>query len=312
MKNWWLVAGIAAFLFCSPRFSAGDIPDGLRPTMPATEAISGAARIADPEERLRTMRSAIREGLFAPNPLVRDGVFRYLSENTRWIDLRPYVDLLEEFGRVDHWANRGPSLADDVELFRAPRDERVRVYRTAILEGTAKLRRGTPLPRQVAIDLACFEGMAELKGEIETYYSETPTEYRQTTPRVVLMLRLELGAGAVDREEAARLACEHLAAMSDSDFREQMETNAAFSRVVQDVASYACAVDIIVPRRNPGCSAIKDVVARQRRLENAPAKPIQERDDTALSANPTRPAECWLSQLNSVSQGEVPRFATQR
>jgi hypothetical protein len=239
---------------------------------------------------------------------VANEVFGYLEKHMRWLDLRPFVDLLEEY----HWLDRGRGLADHAELFRAPRDERLRVYAAAIVEGSTKLKRGTPLPRQSAMLLASDDGLAELKPLIETYYPEEPADVRSGLPLPELLTRLDLGAGAIDREDANRLASERIAAMKDGEFRDRMNTDEAFRKVVDQIATYVCAIDAFAPRRNSGCASIKDVVKRQLQLEKT-AEAARAATTTSTSTSTRQRYEerrdSWLGRMQASSAGEpsVPR-----
>jgi hypothetical protein len=288
--------------FLAVQSSRADGPGGIPALGPAAQAVNDAARISDPVAREAALRDAIRKGLLESSPAAANEVFGYLDDNIRWLDLRPYVDLLEEY----HWLGRGRGLADHVELFCAPRDERLRIYAAAIVEGSTKLKRGTPLLRQTAMSAAAIDGLAELKPLIETYYPEESAEVRQGLPLQELLVQLDLAAGGTDREDARRLASERLAAMKDADFRDRMNTDAAFQRVVTEVAAYICAVDPYRMRRNPGCTSIKAIVKRQLQMEKT--------TEEAARATATTPAppmqsyeehrDSWLGRLQESSAGE--------
>jgi hypothetical protein len=155
--------------------------------------------------------------------------------------------------------------------------------------------------------LAGDDGLAELKPLIEAHYPEETAQVRHELPLPELLTRLELGAGATDREDAARLASERLAAMKDDEFRERMDTDAAFRKVVEDISSYVCVPDPYLVRRNPGCASIKAIVKRQLELE-AKAKQV-----TSLGAGEsTRPPQSlaerlgtWLGKMQECSKGEL-------
>jgi len=167
--------------------------------------------------------------------------------NSRWLDLRPFEDIITEFGRSNNPTSRNVGwFLDSVELGRMSRDERLRIYSAAIVEGRTTLQHGWPLLRQTAIGAAAIDGLAELKPLIEAHYPEESAEVRSAFPLPELLVRLELGAGASDREDANRLASERLAAMKDADFRDRMNTDAAFQKVVGDIAP-TCAQSIPLP-----------------------------------------------------------------
>ena len=290
----------------------GDVPEG-KAMGPATEAIEKAARVADPAARETALRQAIRKGLLDREPAIANEVFGYLSRNIRWLDLRPFEDILTEYSRIDPLHERAMWLMDEAELLRTPRDQRLRIYSAAIVEGTTTLRHGRPLPRQSAMLLAAADGLAELKPLIETHYPEESAEVRRDLPLPELLTRLELGAGAADREDANRLASERLAGMKDDEFRERMGTDAAFRKVVEDISSYVCIPDPYLVRRNPGCASIKAIVKRQLDLE-AKAAQVKSLGAGAATRPPKsfeQPAETWLGKMQEFSAGELRPKQTQ-
>jgi len=193
------------------------------------------------------------------------------------------------------------------------RDERLRIYSAAIVEGRTTLQHGWPLLRQTAIGAAAIDGLAELKPLIEAHYPEESAEVRSAFPLPELLVRLELGAGASDREDANRLASERLAAMKDADFRDRMNTDAAFQKVVGDIATYVCAVDTFAPRRNPGCASIKDIVKRQssstRKFARRAARrqPPRSRPCNAMRSELIHGSDAWrrLQLENRVSSDRI-------
>jgi len=283
----------------------GDVPEG-KAMGPATEAIEKAARVADPVARETALRQAIRKGLLESPPGIANEVFGYLSRNVRWLDLQPFEDIVMEFSKTDP-THRGIWLLDEAELLRTPKDERLRMYSAAIVEGTTTLRHGRPLPRQSAMLLAADDGLAELKPLIETYYPAEPADVRRDLPLPDLLIRLDLGAGATDREDAARLASERLVAMKDDEFRDRMDTDAAFRKVVEAISSYVCVPDPYLVRRNPGCASIKTIVKRQLELE-AKAAQVRSLSAGAAAQPQTSVADrlgTWLGRMQESSAGEL-------
>lgn len=281
-------------------------PGGVPGLLPQEEAIEDAARMTDPTAREAALRDALRKGLLESNPLVANEVFGYLAKTIRWLDLQPFEDILTDYGRIDPLHYRAASLLDEAGLFRAPRDERLRIYAAAIVGGKTTLKRGDTLLRQTALELAAIDGLAELKPLIETYYADESPEVRRLLPLRDLLVRLDLDAGAADREDAYRLASERLAAMNDGAFRDRMNTDEAFKKVVDGIASDVCAVDAFAPRRNPGCASIKDIVTRQLRLEKTTEEAT--RTATATSVSPVQRYEerrdSWLGRMQESSAGE--------
>src|SRR5664280_71503 len=295
--------GTIGFLTIQP--TRADEPGGIA-WGPPLQAIQDAAQISDPVARGAALRDAIRKGLLESSSAVANEVFGYLSENTRWPDLHPFEDILTEYGRVDRLHYRASSLLDNAELLRATREERLMVYASAIVEGRTTLKRGSTLPRQSAMLLASDDGLAELKPLIETHYPEEPADVRLSLPLAELLIRLDLGAGAADREEANRLASERLAAMADTELRDRMNTDAAFQRVVTEVATYICAVDPYRMRRNPGCTSIKAIVKRQLQMEKTTEEAARATATTPVSSTQSyeEHRDSWLGRMQQSSAGE--------
>jgi hypothetical protein len=287
-----------------------DGPGGVPSLLPAERAVRDAASLRDPAEREAALREAIRKGLLESEPKVANEVLGYLGDQMRWLDLRPFEDLLTEYGRIDPLHYRATWLLDQAELFRTPRDERLRIYSAAIVEGRTTLKHGRPLPRQSAMLLASDDGLIELKPLIETYYPEEPADVRSGLPLPELLTRLDLGAGASDREDANRLASERVAAMKDTEFRDRMNTDEAFRKVVDQIATYVCAIDGFAPRRNPGCTSIKDVVKRQLQLEKTTEEAARAATTTSTSTSTSirqryeERRDSWLGRMQASSAGE--------
>ncbi len=292
--------------FLAVQTSRATSPAGVPSLLPEEQAIYDAARISDPVTREAALRDAIRKGVLESEPVVAKEVVAYLGKGIRWLDLRPFEDILTEYGRTHPSDDAVFWFLDDLDLFRAPRDERLRVYAAAIVEGSTRLKRGAPLLRQTAMRLAAADGLAELKPLIETYYPEETAQDRRLFPLPDLLVRLDLGAGAADREDAYRLASERLAAMNDGVFRDRMNTDEAYRKVVEQISGDVCAVDPYRMRRNPGCASIKDIVKRQLRLEKA-----TEDAARATATTPVPPMQSyeehrdsWLGRMQESSAGE--------
>ena len=291
----------------APVYICATSPVAEESLLPEQEAIDNAARLPDPVARESALREAIRKGLLETRPEVATEVLGYLGEHSRWLDVRPFEDIITEYGRSNNPTSRNVGwFLDSVELGRMSRDERLRIYSAAIVEGRTTLQHGWPLLRQTAIGAAAIDGLAELKPLIEAHYPEESAEVRSAFPLPELLVRLELGAGASDREDANRLASERLAAMKDADFRDRMNTDAAFQKVVGDIATYVCAVDTFAPRRNPGCASIKDIVKRQEQLD----KKVRQASGTATTTSIStmqryeERIDSWLGRMEASSAGE--------
>jgi hypothetical protein len=234
-------------------------------------------------------------------------VLGYLGDHSRWLDVRPFEDLITEYGRSNNPTSRNVGwFLDSIELARMSRDERLRLYTMAIVDGSTTLRHGWTLLRQSAMLLASDDGLAELKPLIEAHYGELSPGEQRNVPLPEVLIRFDLGAGAADREEANRLASERLTAMRDADFRDRMDTDEAFRTVVDGIGTYVCGGDPYRMRRNPGCASIKDIVKRQLRLEK-----VTEEAARAMAITPASSMQryeehrdSWLGRLQESSAGE--------
>ncbi len=260
--------------------------------------ISAAASIGDPTVRNAALRDAIRTGLFdlANDPCVLNA----LQEQSRWLDLRPFEDVFTEYGRLDARRHFLAARAmDHAELDRMPRAERLRIYAASILDGGVTMRHGTGLLPWEAIALASDDGLDELRPLIEDY-----CEGGYPSPNQYALIRLDLGAGGVDREDAALLASQRLAAMTDEEFCERMNSDEKFHHEVRVIANYVCALSPLASRRNPGCASIRAIVARQleqKRIARAAAGGAVER--TAVAGRQCEPLDLsWLSALQAISR----------
>jgi hypothetical protein len=291
----------------APVYICATSPVAEESLLPEQEAIDNAARLPDPVARESALREAIRKGLLETRPEVATEVLGYLGEHSRWLDVRPFEDIITEYGRSNNPTSRNVGwFLDSIELARMSRERRLRLYSAAIVDGSTTLRHGWPLLRQSAMLLASYDGLAELRPLIETHYPEETAQVREHFPLPELIVRLGLGAGAADREDASRLASERLDAMKDGDFRDRMNKDAAFAQVVDEIATYVCTGDAFAPRRNPGCASIKDIVTRQLVLETGSpqgadaadkpcAKSMQEYQEWFMT---------WLGRMQQSSRGE--------
>lgn len=283
--------------------SPANEPGGV-PWCPQFQAIQDAARIPDPAKREAALREAIRKGLLEKDPALANEVLGYLGRNSRWLDFRPFEDIINEYGRINPYSRNTGWFLDEAELVRMPRDERLRTYSAAIVDGKAALKRGTPMIRLTAIASAAIDGLAELKPLIEAHYAELSAEDQQAFPLKELLLWADLGTGAIDREDAARLASERLAAMKDDEFRDRMNTDPAFQTVVDKVSSYVCGVDPYLVRRNPGCASIKAIVGRQLVVDKATRQASEAATKTSTIRSDEEQMDSWLGRMQESSEGE--------
>jgi hypothetical protein len=272
------------------------IVGGVPNLTPAQKAIHDAASVRDSRQREEALRQAIREGLFADDRKVRNQVFSYLSQNTRWLDLRPYGEILLQFSRSDE-THRGRWLLDDVELARSRREERLSIYQEAIKRGHISLRNGSPLDRFGAVEAVALEGLSALRLLVDQHYGDLPKDLQARAPYDELVESLELRAGAADREDALRLSSQRLAAMADKEVKAKMDADSGFCRAVLQVARNVCVADPFSGRRNPGCADMKSVVVRQTALDRDTRKAETESSATGSESPVTGQSETWLTKL---------------
>lgn len=273
-------------------------PPGIKKKL---DAIAAAARSSDVNAREQALREAIRDGLLSPDAAVRKEVFSYLCEMShRWLDLRPFFDVIEEYGRLFGEKQIAWAL-DEAEYRLLPRETRLALCRQAIVDGEARGPHGRPWPRVSGMGLAATDGLAELLPLIEEYHSALGWEDQKAAPISRLRLELSLRAGATDREDALRLAALRLAKLEDCELEQRMEQDTIFRQTILQTARDACAINPFTGERNLGCAAMHEVARRQKRLHAE-----RQAEARAAGAEP-EPQELggpgtWLDQLVDASR----------
>ncbi len=246
--------------------TASSTPIVERPWGAAVQRIQKAASLTDARERDAALRSALQQALLEADDGGPQEVIEFLGLHVRWIDLRPFADLLERFDRA-HPGGHGASLLGDSEWCHLGREERLVLYRTAIVEGSAPLRAGArPMIRSVAVRSAAAEGLAELKPLIGEYYQRLPPEDQTVLPLPQLMLTLDLRSGADDADGAVTLAIQRVAAMADEVLARRMLNEADFREVVLRLAGDSCLMNPFTHVRNAGCKIAQSVYGRLNKL----------------------------------------------
>jgi hypothetical protein len=273
------------------------ISGGVLGLTPEEKAVRDAASIRDPRRREDALRDAIRDGLLSADPAIRDRIFSYLSENTRWLDLKPYADVIEQFAKTDS-LHRGLWLLDDNELAKAPRTERLVVYRAAIENGVTRLGRGRPLTRESAMAFAASEGMTEVEPLVAQFSPMVEARWKESFQFQTFPALFQLCGGAQDREDALRLASQRLAAMADKEVKAKMDDDSGFRGAVLQVARDVCAADPFSGnRRNPGCADMKGVIGRQMALELHARKADAESSAIGSASPAEERSDSWLTKL---------------
>lgn len=263
---------------------------------PAVQRIISAARAGDAGSREIAVRQAIEAGLLHSDRKTRDEVFSFLSQNNRWIDLRPYGDILEQFGKVDG-QHRGLWLLDEAELAHGPREMRLGFFQKAIVNGGLTLPHGRGLPRELAMSFAAIQGLAELEPLVERYADQVEERWKKGFEFETFPVLFRLGSGAQDREDALLLASQRLSATAGHEVKAKMDGDAGFRGAVLQVARDVCATDPFSDRRNPGCTDMKNVIGRQIALERDARKSEMESSEPGSAVRSENKVEGWLTRL---------------
>lgn len=296
MKRLVAVGALFLAIALESTHSAGSSIGGVPSLTPAQRAVRDAALIPDARQREEALRHAIREGLFADDQEVRTQVFSYLSQNIRWLDLRPYADVIEHFAREDS-LHRGLWLLDDDDLARAPRSERLVVYQAAIENGVTRLARGRPLTRESAMAFAASEGMTEIEPLVARFSVMVDERWKKSFGFASFPALFALGTGAANREDALRVASQRLAAMTDGEVKAKMDDDPGFRDAVLQVARDVCIADPFSGRRNPGCADMKLVTGRQVALGRETRRPEMATPGAGSPLAGEERGERWLERL---------------
>ena len=262
-----------------------------------------AAMTKDPLAREEALRSAIQDGLLSSDKARREQVFRYLAENSRWFDLRPYAEIIETFSQSDA-LHRGLWLLDDNELQHSTRDERLLAYRTAIQNGVARLARGRPLTRESAIAYAATEGMVELEPLATQFSPMVQERWRKAFEFEAFPTLFQLGEGGKSVDDAGRLAAGRLRAMDDDEFFSRMSRDEGFRAAVLQVARNVCARNPLSGACNPGCADIRSVVRRQAATREKVRRAASESDRSGKPSITMQTESDWLSHLSHYAPPE--------
>lgn len=268
----------------------------------AQAAIRNAGAIADSAAREAPLREAIRAGLMHHDARQREYVFAYLVHlNHRCLDLRPFADILEEYGRR-HDKQGGFGLADTAELIWAPRAERIETYRSAILKGMLIQKRGSVVRGCSVVRAAAWQGLDELGPLIGTHWEGLGCGGAEELDEIRLVLSLR--AGAENQRQAELLAARRLAAMTDDEVWQRASGNPIFARELWQTADFACEPDPFVGEVAAECEALRSLAMRllahfQRGQERQPAQAItpEERRVAALKRLFRQDEPTWLTNL---------------
>lgn len=244
----------------------GQTPMGLERREPAVEALVRAGRIADASERETALRVAVAEALLGGAEAQQRSAYEFLTKNAVWIDPRPFSGILEEYGR------RHPELLVELflesqQLLRAPREERMAIYLRAVRDGAVTLSGGSKLTRAQALDIACGEGMVELKSEMIRAAGLQMAEGEATGVLSECLVELELTDGAESGLTAYRAAAAHLTSMPDDVFRGRVRSDPVFRLLIENHLRGACVRNPFTGQTDPACCEFAAIARRQVELD---------------------------------------------
>lgn len=261
------------------------------------EAICTAATISDSHDRESALRQAIQNTLLGTDVEIRQEAFEYLAANLIWLDLRPYEDLLARFSELSARPEFGLRLIDETEFKYADRDEKVAIYRSALLNGKVSVGRVLVITRQIALATVSTNGLDELEPLVKEHLDEA-----YASDRDQLIPSLELRAGGSDWLDAAHKGADRLATKPDDELRSRMAHDDGFQTAVNRIADDACMVDPFTKSQDSACGVIRDIYMRQLRLEQSQESRAQNAADPFSAFSPKAG---WLIALAKHSyQGE--------
>ncbi|HKB71529.1 MAG TPA: hypothetical protein VKH46_11845 [Thermoanaerobaculia bacterium] len=306
-KNFLLM--VAGFVLSNVMAAGIPIPEVS--LSPAEQRVADAAKIKDPVEREAALRASIEEGLLRSSRDVRMEVQQYLALNRRWIDPRPFEDIIAQ-------STDGRSWIQGIRWDYLTRDERLKVVREAIEQGQAVAPGGDIINRAVAMQAVGWYGLEELVPLVRQYYpvlvqqiKHSVPDYIPTKPEVhftpeQIALRAHLREGGEDLEDCFRRSAERLAAMPDEEFRQKMETEKDFRDVLLGAAgeiNRVCERNPFTGWVNSGCEQIHRIYERQATLDK---KAQAERAAQGIRTSPPRVGqETWLEGIRRASRYDI-------
>lgn len=258
------VVAIGLELCCG--WALGQTPSRLERREPVVEALVQALQIADASERETAMRVAVAEALLGGTEAEQRTAYEILTKNAMWIDPRPFSAILVEFGRK-HPTLRVELFLESQQLLRAPREERMAIYIRALRDGAVALSGGSRLTRAQALDIACGEGMLELRSEIVRAARLQMAEGEATGVLSQCLVELELTDGAESGFTAYRAAAAHLTSMPDDVFRNRVRSDPVFRLLIEDYVRGACVPNPFTGQTDPACCEFATIARRQVELD---------------------------------------------
>ena len=115
-----------------------------------------------------------------------------------------------------------------------PRQDRLEIYRTAMEKGSVELWEGARLNRREAAGLAAFDGIGELKEDVDRYSPDLPGGQGV---HAQVMAALELRKGAENREDAIALHLRRLEEMRPEEMARRTKEELGFALANEALAA---------------------------------------------------------------------------
>ena len=120
-----------------------------------------------------------------------------------------------------------------LRLKNLPRRERLETYRAAMEKGSAELWEGAKLGRREAAGLAAFDGIEELREDVDRYAVDLPTSEPVHAQALAL---LEFRKGAENREDAIALHLKRLEEMPNREMARRTKEDEGFASAAEALA----------------------------------------------------------------------------
>lgn len=230
-----------------------------RPLTPQMKQIQAAARVESANKRGEALRMAVLEGLRNADRKQAEGVISFLEDNSQWIPMTELKPIVSELDPVDPTTERLQLLIDRAELTASDKQERLRIYSEAILDGESRYGVRGMLTRRTGMSAAALDGMSELMPIIEAQYAKLSPGWQKTTTLDWLRWQMHLGAGANDGREALALSLARLQEMGPKAIARESRESAGFREAVVIVARLSCRKGEIVDDVAPTCPGFQEL-----------------------------------------------------
>lgn len=281
-------------LFFVGDLALADSPVPIRELRPIEREFVDAAKEPIDAVREASLRIVLEKALFGTDEQAKSDVLKLLFSSVAWLDLTPYQDVLLRFSDRDS-GNRGRELIGAGSFERAPRTERLLLFREAIERGLAHWGRNMSVGREAAMQMATLEGMHELRALIEIKYGVTDVDFQRRFPIEVARETMNLCEGGESRESALRQALGKLAALPDEALQRRVREEEAFRAALLRISFAACRRNPINGRAGEACGEMRKLQERQREAVR------RARTRLATGGQPNgftdRELELWVERL---------------